>query len=228
MRYYQKYTHHQITNFPPNATWFDRLKGNILFALGVTRFTFRRSYLNKADRKGLEKMVQPGDLILVGTHSRLSCFAIRGPVTHVLLCVEKRRVIHAMGDGVEETGLDFIFKIYDTFILLRPKNAPSDQIQEMITFARSQLGKPFDFDFEAGTEKFFCSQLVNNSYHNAGFHTGVLNNEASYGVLHPLHFVDGNFDVQLYSHSLVRDEDDKFKINPRVYKSKLLEFILNK
>lgn len=59
--------------------------------------------------------------------------------------------------------------------ILRPKLKVDyeDNIDKVIEFARQQMGKPYDFYLEHRSDRYFCTQLINNSFASVGFDTGV-------------------------------------------------------
>lgn len=228
-----KYNHHKIDNFPKDASTWHKVKANVLFALGITKMTWRKPHLTRKDRRRARKIVRRGDIILVGAHRRLSSLAVHGVVTHSLLYIGKKRVIHAAGDGVEKADYRYLFKEYDTMIILRPRAAKQKDIQGAIDFAESQIGKPFDYDFEFEQEskKLFCSELVNKSYLAAGFETGFSDERRSvrdYLITphHPSRFLEANFDVVFFSHSVIF-KDGAYVLNPKIYNNKIVEYIQN-
>ena len=222
------YRHHILHNYTKNAGLFEKIKANILFLFGVTKITLRKNYLTRKDYKKSIKDLQKGDLLLVGTHQRLSALFIGGIVTHSQLYEGNGSIIHAVSDGVERMTYKKIFKEHDTLIILRPKKV-GKKVEKVIEFARNQIGKPFDFDFGPGQKKYYCAELVNNAYHHAGFHTGVANHPSrtgSHTVLMPKDFLCGNFSVIFLSNSL-HEKNGKIILNHKIYKNKILEKFLN-
>jgi hypothetical protein len=202
--------HHIVKNFPKNAPLWKKILSNVVFQIGVTKITSRKNLLTPKDYRAVKKMLRRGDVILVGQHKRVIKYLIPGPVTHVALCTSHCRFVHATVDGVEKITLKEIINEYDTLIVLRPRTDKDGKkvIQNSIKYAKKQIGKPFNFFFTDDTDIFFCTQLVHNAYHQAGFETGFSNyvkpqqNIVNKLIkiktpLQPVDFVKGNFD-QLY------------------------------
>ena len=212
-----RYNHHKITNFSKHASLWEKIKGNIIFAIGITKYTRRSNFLTRYDRKKFKQNIKPADLILIGNHRHISAFFVRGIVTHALLYVRDKKVIHSTGDGVEESSYKEIFKHYDTLIILRPKNINEDKIKKTIDFAKKQLDKPFNYDLKQNEDHFFCTQLINSSYLEAGIDTGLPRYTNIDSILdNPLHavkFLNDKFDIIYVSKSVRRDIKDKFKFN---------------
>ena len=191
-----------------------------MFLFGITKITFRGNLLTLEDYKKTKKVLKKGDILLVGQHKRISRYFIQGPVTHAALCVSKHRLVHAMADGVMYTNLKKMIKEYDTLIILRPKISSTkskDIAQKAVTYIKNQIGKPFNFLIEEGGEKFYCTELVNNAYREAGFDTGLTNHK-KFGPqiiekiikiknpLRPTDFLKGNFEIIYMSDALKYDD----------------------
>ncbi|PLX26130.1 hypothetical protein C0581_04960 [Candidatus Parcubacteria bacterium] len=211
----KSYRYHLIKNFEENASVFKKIFGNIIFLIGVTKVTWRKNNLTPQDYKNALKIIQKGDMLLVGNHRRASGLFIRGPVTHACIYTGGGRVIHAVSDGVVREKFRNFFSEYDTLAILRPrlKKHKKTIIKKTVRYARKQIGKPFDFFFASKQQQFFCSQLVNDAYHQAGFNTGLANHKKAENVieknllmvtraLHPKEFFNGNFDTIFLSESL--------------------------
>jgi len=227
-----KYNHHKITNFPKDASLFQKIKGNVFFFFAITKIWPRRNFLRKRDFHKSMKKLQPADLVLVGTHQRVSSFIIRGIVTHSLLYIGEKKLIHSVADGVEIMKYKDLFKIYDTLIVLRPRHITEEMSKKTIEFALQQLNKPYNYNFQVDEhgDTFFCTELINNSYKQAGVKTGLENSDPTTIIpspLRPTEFINNNFEIIFTSKSLVR-EDNKIKLNKKYYKNEILEFILER
>ena len=211
------YKHHLIKNFEKNASIFKKIFANIIFLIGVTKITWRKNNLTPQDYKNSLKIIQKGDVLLLGNHRRASGLFIRGSVTHASLYTGGGRVIHAISDGVVREKFRNFFSEYDTLAILRPKIKKGKKtfVKKAVSYARKQVGKPFDFFFASEQEDFFCSQLVNDAYQYAEFQTGLANHKKAQNIinkkikllevnraLHPKEFFNGNFDTIFLSESL--------------------------
>jgi len=227
-----RYEHHKIDNFPKNATLWDKIKANVLFALGITKFTWRKPHLRRSDRRKALRIVKPGDVVLVGSHRRLSSWAIHGPVTHAVLYIGRKKIIHAAGDGVTDASFNFLFREYDTMLIVRPRKISKKHIKKIIAYAKSQIGKPFDYDFGEHSQKVYCTKLVFDSFEKSGFDTGMIEAQKNHKELiseamHPALFLEGNFDVQFHSKSIVHIKGEYF-LNHKVYRNRLFEYLHNR
>lgn len=216
--------HHIIHNFPKNEPRWKRIFNNFTFAITVTRTTLRKSLLGKTDLKVLESTLEPGDILLVGQLKRVVHWVVRGPVTHAAIATGNGKIVQATIDGVEEATIEEVIDTYDTLAILRPRIANNEKkkiISYAIAYAYDKIGTPFNFFMESGTERFYCTQLVNDAYHHAGFHTGLANSTKrnrlvaltgfNTGALKPKHFVKGNFDIVYLSRHLHRDKKGKLQ-----------------
>jgi len=89
-------------------------------------------------------------------------------------------------------------------------------IKDAIKYAKTQLGKPYDFEFTRGIDKIFCTELINESFKHAGHDTKLktFNRANSFEerilklitsaslALRPEQFLESNFDIVFLSHNL--------------------------
>lgn len=198
------YTRHIIRNFPKHYPWWKKIFANILFFFGGTVIHHRKNLLNNWDFLRATHRLKAGDIVLVGGLRRLSSIFIGNTVTHTLLYVGWRRFIHSIADGVEYAILHDIFCEYDTMVILRPKKISKEKMRKIIECAEAQIGKPYDFDFEIGGKKFYCSELIEFACHRAGFDCGIeprpeKNRE---DIIRPLNFINDKLNVIMLSHNL--------------------------
>lgn len=161
-----------VTNFKKGTPLVKRIGANILFFIGTTKITLRDNLLSPTEYRAVKNMLEPGDIVLAGDHRHMSAVMIGGAVTHSLLALGGTSLIHAVGHGVEKTKLRALFKQYDTLAVMRPRLDAAQKgsvIPVACAWAVAQIGKPYDYEFDTDTEKFFCTQLVNRAYHEAGY-----------------------------------------------------------
>lgn len=147
----------------------------IIIGFFSIKLTFRSNQLKRSDYIKAKKIIEKGDLILVGDFKSISGLFIGDFFTHSLLYIGKGKCVHANPKGVERMLFKDIFKKYDTFSILRP-NIEKDRekvIAKTIRFARRQLGQPYDLFLEGIDYGYFCTNLINCSFGHAGFDTGV-------------------------------------------------------
>lgn len=201
------YERHIIRNFPKNYPYWKKVLANIIFFVFGTIIHHRKNLLNKEDIRRAKSLLKKGDIILVGGLRRLSSFIIKGPVTHSMIYLGHNRVIQAVIDGVEIDHLYEIFCEYDTMIILRatehhlnPKKYHK-KIEKIIEYAKSKIGKPYDFEFKTTKKGFYCTELLYFAFQKAHLDSGVqlLRKNAP---LHPLKFINNHFNTIFLSHNL--------------------------
>ncbi len=207
-----KYKHHIIKNFTKDASIWEKIAANLMFMFSVTKISFREKMLTKKEYHQIKKIIRAGDILLVGSLRRAVRLTTFEPVTHSILYVGHRRGVHAAADGVEYISLKKIFKEYDSLILLRPKINEEGRkkiTSSAVKYAKSQIGKPFDFLFENGPDKFYCTHLVYDSFKNADFDTGI---KVSPGdilrIIKPIEFEKGNFEKIFLSKWLIEKDGE--------------------
>ena len=105
------------------------------------------------------KIIKPGDILGRNYVDYLDNKFIPGNYKHSGIYVGNNKVIHAIAEGVSEINLiDFLR--CDGICVLRPKKGSRNAIRR----AKQWLGKPFDFDFVSGNDKFYCHELLGKAY----------------------------------------------------------------
>jgi hypothetical protein len=210
---------HVIRNFPKNFPLYKKIIYNIIYFLTGIIYHPRKNLLSKKDLFKSRLKLKKGDIVLVGNLKETSSLVIGGLFTHSAIYIGHKAFINAVADGVKYMSLHHVFSEYDTLAILRlPKHIENRRkiIHDTIKFAKKQIGKPYDFDFSKGEEKFFCTELVNSAFHHAGYKTGVATFGRFSGVsgkieksissarkaLRPDQFIKGNFIVVFISHNL--------------------------
>ncbi len=218
--------YHRINNFPKRISIFKRILSQLIFAFLVTKITLRKNHLEEADYVSADKLIKKGDLILAGGFRAVSGLFMGKFFTHSLLYIGDGDCIHADADGVDTISFKELFMAYDTLIILRPRitNDYERTINQAISFAREQIGKPYDFYLEHRHDRYVCTQLINASFKNAGFDTGVgIRDEIRQNflwifwrirkVVRADDFLRGNFETIFVSHSLKEKNDKIGKIS---------------
>ncbi len=212
--------HQFVTNFKKDTSLIKRIGANILFFVGSTKITLRNNLLTPKEYKKVKKIIVPGDIVLVGDHRHMSAMIIGGAVTHALLFINGHTLIHAIAHGVQETTLRKLFQEYDTLIVLRPliDDQKEKIVSKAIAWAKEQMNMPYDYEFDTDTEKLFCTQLVNEAYHHAGFDLGLTNHEITNNIvteqirrwknaIRPKDMIKGKVKILFLSSFLKKDEN---------------------
>ncbi len=211
-----------ITNFPPDYSWWEKILSNlILFFLGIFIFPRSSNLLNKQDKKKISQLLKKGDILLLGNLRSTFAVFLHEPITHATLYLGLNKLIHARKNGVEFINLHYLLNYYDTAVILRLKNRSKNKqkIKQAIKYARSKIGYPYNFEFKDTEQAFFCAELVNDAYLQAGYKTNLKSLEVYRNkktniirltslkrkILHPVGFLKGNFDIIFLSHNLEID-----------------------
>lgn len=198
------YAHHIIQNFPKKYPWWRKILTNIIFFFGGMVIHERKNLLNNWDLLRATYCLKKGDVVLVGQLQKISSIFIGGPLTHTLLYIGHRRFIHSMADGVEYTDLHEIFCQNDTIAILREKKISKSKIQKIIEYAKEEIGKPYDFEFEIDKNKFYCSELVACVYIRSGSDCGIKiqSRKNNSKIIKPVDFINEKFKIIMLSHNL--------------------------
>lgn len=205
-----------IRNHPKNYGFIKKLAVEIIYLITITNVRLRENLLKFSNYKIIQMNLKRGDVVLLGDLKTVVSLFADGPFTHSAIYLGRNKFIHAVGDGVSYMKLNKIFKEYDTIAIFRiPKYVKHKKkiISKAIKFAKNQLGKPYNYLLKKTSGKFFCTQLVNESFKHAGYDTGLLtfydnpklrskilkiiNDEGD--ILHPMLFLKSTFDLKYMS-----------------------------
>jgi len=193
------YHRHIIKNFPKHYSFWKKVVANLLFFFGATIIKERKNLLTEDDFKNAKKVLEKGDVILVGGLKRLSSLIIKGPVTHSIIYTGWNCAVHSIADGVVTIHLHDLLCEYDTMLILRHKKANRKKIRKVIAYAFEQVGRPYNFEFNLNKNKFYCTELVYYAFKNAGLEIGV---NKKGGILRPIDLIKGEFVPIFKSHNL--------------------------
>lgn len=121
--------------------------------------------------------LRPGDLLFQDLDGSPLCDAIEAVTTgyentrlsHVAMVVDTQpqvQVVEAVGSGVKITPLNqFLARSHDgdgrpKVLVGRLHKQYRDLIPQAVTYAKAQLGKPYDKPFTMGEDSFYCSELI--------------------------------------------------------------------
>jgi len=207
--------YHIIRNFPKGYPWYKKLWANIMFMVSTTVIHPRRNSLTQDDIRKTAAMLRRGDVVLVGNKRKVSGVFISGPLTHGMLYVGRKKFLHSISDGVEIAPMYKVLTSYDTLMILRPRVKDRTKINNAISWAKKQLGKPFDFEFSNDDRKFYCMELLEFAFSKAGVRTDVrrehgwlLSRYSKKTMIHPMDYIRANFDIMFKSHNLAIDEKE--------------------
>ena len=178
----------------------------------------RKNELTVEDIKKLHT-IKKGDILLLTDYKDIlykTVFETIGDLfTHVALYEGYNKIVHANSMGVHENSLHYVAKMYDAYVILRPKQKGFETAA--CKYAKSQLHLPYDFTFTGDTQHSFCTELVNEAYKCAGYPTQLSSIHRyhstqkkafswviGYTALRPDEMLHGNFDIIAFSHNLSR------------------------
>lgn len=179
----------------------------------------RTNHLSHRDIIKVYFKVRKGDVILAGNLKNPVSLVYSGPLTHSAIYVGRRKIVHAIEEGVGYATLHHFTTTYDTLVILRlPERIENRKhiIKKAIKFAREQVGKEYESFFKHEQSHFFCTELVNTAFHHAGHKTGLGNIKPFRSILEkvekkivevehwlrPEEFLRGKFKIVFLSHNL--------------------------
>ena len=158
----------------PNIFYF--AKSSLYSWAGDIRLIINHSYpITHHQISIVCQQLQPGDIILTRRNGFVSNLFIPGYWTHSALYIGPEAeanftndpcVIEALSEGVTLRTLEESLQA-NAFIIFRPIVLKED-IDLAIENAFSQIGKPYDYDFDFSThDKLSCTELIYRSYEHA-------------------------------------------------------------
>ena len=208
-----------ITNFPKNYPLHKKIWANFIYLISGIVIHPRKNFLTKKDMLKTMLHLKKGDILLLGNLREYSATIIKSPLTHATIYIGHKKVIHALGNGITISPLHHLFTEYDTLAILRILKETKHKrkiIKQAITYAKNQLGKPYDFDFNKKHDSFFCTQLINDAYKSTSYNTNLKDIKkpknistkikeeitGAINALEPTDFLKGNFKLIFLSHNL--------------------------
>ncbi len=220
-----------VDNFPENYPLYKKVIANIAVFVSDIIIRQRKNELTKKELADAQLKLKKGDVVLTGNLRILFHSFVREPLTHSEFYIGKNKFVHSTAEGVSYMSIYEVFEDYDTLVILRmPKNIKHRKrmIHKAVKFAKRQLGKPYDFEFQSDKETFFCTQLVNEAFAHAGYETGLVSAKPSDGLLEkiegqvtgvmnalqPIQFLEGKFDI-IYMSENLKYKDGKLLYVPK-------------
>lgn len=207
----------EVVNFPDGTSEWEKAYINMIRNIGSVEIPNEVSGLTENDIEVAINTLVEGDVVLVGSLGHLSAVAIGGAVTHSLIYVGSNTFIHAIANGVELIHADEVFAKYDTMAITRPNE---EFTQAAISYAYEQLGRPYDYDFNEGSDAFYCSELVASAYQNAGMDTPTPHLSTSeFGrlmnvvAIAPEDLIGSGFEPVFTSENLILRPDNSIRLN---------------
>lgn len=130
----------------------------------------------------LMPMIRKGDILLVRARGELTNCLIGGKYKHVLIATGDG-YIEAVDPCVRKVTFKYILDHYDYICVCRPKFMVPSEIDRMIEFAVSQIGKPYDYYFEPNVKAYYCSELATASISHSMPYSNTWSNRDIFGVM---------------------------------------------
>ena len=206
-----------IKNFPQSYPFYKKIFANISFIFSRLIIHKRENKLSFNDLFQANLRLRKGDIVLCGEQETVFSDIIGDIVNHAVIYVGRRRFVEAIGKGVGYASFHQLFTSHNNFVILRTVKGTKRKIKrQAIKWVKSQVGKPYDYEWSAKNEAYFCSELVNEAYLKAGYNTKLRSMgyprtmarkiqskiSKAANALHPVRMIRGNFRVIFLSHNL--------------------------
>ena len=144
-----------------------------LYWCGVILFGDSHYKIKGPQMRKVLDLVKPGDVFLRKYDHYLGSVLIKGFWSHAAIYVGNNQVIHMLGDGITQEDI-LTFMRCDHIAILRCRDTTLTLIPIAIEKARNQMVRNFlpagsrqvayDYNFEEGDEKFYCTEFVSFCY----------------------------------------------------------------
>jgi hypothetical protein len=112
-------------------------------------------------------LLEPGDVLMSRTDGELTNLFIPGFWSHGAVYVGDGWVVEAIGEGVVYTDLVTWMTTKDAVRVCRPLFASYAQREAAALWARSFVGRRYDYSFASGNDAFYCFELTYAIYQKA-------------------------------------------------------------
>jgi hypothetical protein len=176
---------------PAESAWYRFKKHVVLFFTGID-YAERPHSLDANTVKKLNEVLKPGDVLLRRTEGTTSNWVIPGTWGHAAIYAGDGKIVDATTHDVREIDLKSFCDEGDAVIVVSPKNLTEQQRADSVSYAKQQIGKPYDFDLEFEDDsRFTCTELVESSLRAA---SGQGWGEKTMGQITPKDFLNDKFD----------------------------------
>ncbi len=149
---------------PQESAWY-RLKKTIIEFFSNLDIGKREVHGVTSDmaRQVLPQM-RPGDILLRRTEGSSGNLFIPSWWKHAGVYVGEGEVVDAVFKGIGKDSFAKFMTEGDSIMIVRPKNLTAQQREAIADYAKSQVGKPYDFDFDFLDEaRQSCTELANHA-----------------------------------------------------------------
>jgi uncharacterized protein YycO len=115
----------------------------------------------------IKSKLQAGDVVLTKTSGEFSNLIIPGQYKHAGMYVGDGKIVESIGSGVREISLEEFLTTKDYAGVFRPIFADGYHMALAAQWAKSQVGKPYDYEFSSENESFYCFELSYSAYREA-------------------------------------------------------------
>lgn len=155
----------------------------------LQRIGRQESKITKEQVEGIKCLAKPGDILLSFEYGRPTSIFIKGFFDHATILTNQGTIMEAVGDkflnnvnigGVREVDFEEWLYKKDYVAVIRPFYSNGDFINRLA--AKESLaykGRGYDYTFEIGSEKLYCSELPYICYksHDPLFMSWIDNNQ---------------------------------------------------
>jgi len=126
-------------------------------------------------------LLQPGDIMFSATEKYLSNLFIPWLWQHAVIYLWNRQILDVNEDGVMKRNFDELFNLQTisflkSLIAFRIQRS-DEEIESFVAAALTQIGKPYDFDFNIEDDSsLYCSELIRNALNEIGISLQTTNN----------------------------------------------------
>lgn len=149
---------------PAESAWY-RFKKTVIDFFSNINIGKREVHGVTADMAAkVRPQLRPGDILLRRTEGTSGNYFIPSWWKHAGVYVGDGQVVDAAFKGIGKGSFKSFMTEGDSIMIVRPKNLSTQQREAVADYAKRQVGKPYDFDFDFLDEaRQSCTELANHA-----------------------------------------------------------------
>lgn len=139
----------------------------VMKRIGMMHLPYTKKKIKARHYRDFIEVLMPGMVLTATTYGEASNLLIPGEMKHGAIYVGDGMVVEALGHGVVETDLIDFMLSKDHIKLYTPQFCEPEQGVLAAQWARSQIGTPYDYEFQSNNKALYCFELTFAAYQEA-------------------------------------------------------------
>lgn len=149
---------------PPESLWYRMKREFINFISNINYNQPKAHAVTEEMAAKVKPNLRPGDILLRRSEGTSGNFFIPSWWKHAGVYVGDGQVVDATFHGIGKRTFEDFMTHGDHIMIVRAKNLNASQRESIANYAKHQIGKPYDFDFNFVDEaRQSCTELANHA-----------------------------------------------------------------